>query len=74
MAHSPSRPAEPVAFNIPFLTGREMLEVGVALCLEGLIWTIDGWLPEPGERRHRATHDLELPDAVDSDRESVLFA
>lgn len=74
MANSPSRAAEPVTADIPFLTGREMLEVGVALCLEGLIWTIDGWLPEPGERRHRATHDLELPDAVGADREPVLFA
>lgn len=74
MPSSPSRAAEPVPGAIPFITAREMLEVGVALCLEGLIWTIDGWHPEPGERRHQGTHDLELPDAIVADRERGLFA
>ncbi len=74
MPNTPSRAAEPVAAAIPFFTAREMLEVGVALCLEGLIWTTGGWLPEPGERRHHGTHDLELPDALVTDREPGLFA
>lgn len=74
MAVSQRIAAEPFAATIPFLTAREMLEVGVALCMEGLIWTIDGWLPEPGERRHHGTRDLDLPHAVDGDREPILFA